>query len=221
MARFVKGQIPWNKGLQGYRQGHQVSLITRLKISKANTKLNPKTPLNQLLRKSPDYKNWRKSVFERDNYTCQDCGNKKDIHPHHIKPFAKYPELRFNVDNGKTLCSLCHGKLHGLNFSKSGTYLSCSICKIRFRPKSGHLQQQTCSKKCGYEFRSKNPNPRKGKHYPHLQRSETRSCLNCGKSFRVTKDFKNRKQKYCSHPCYLKIRWNFTGQKPVIFLITN
>ena len=172
-----------------------------------------KSTKNELDRKSIKYKEWRKQVFLRDNFTCQECKSKKDIHPHHIKPFAQYRDLRFVISNGITLCSKCHGKIHGINFSKTGHFIICKICQIRFRPKSGYLKQQTCSKKCGYELRNQSPNKKKGKHYPHLQRSETRICLNCGKSFRGIKDFKNRKQKYCSHACYLKKRWNFTNKK--------
>jgi len=58
-----------------------------------------KSTQNQLQRKSKEYKEWRKAVFERDNYTCQECGSKKDLHPHHIKHFAKFPKLRFVVTN--------------------------------------------------------------------------------------------------------------------------
>jgi len=62
---------------------------------------------------SKEYINWRTAVFERDNYTCQVCGttgDKKYLTAHHIKSFAHYPSLRFDVNNGKTLCEDCHEK---------------------------------------------------------------------------------------------------------------
>ncbi len=63
----------------------------------------------QKLRKTKEYKSWREKVFERDNYTCQFCGQKGGkLNADHIKPFAYFPELRFDVDNGRTLCKECH-----------------------------------------------------------------------------------------------------------------
>lgn len=64
-------------------------------------------------RKRIEYKDWRKSVFERDNYTCKMC-NKKGIYlnAHHIKKFSDFPELRFNLDNGITLCKICHKEVN-------------------------------------------------------------------------------------------------------------
>lgn len=56
---------------------------------------------------------WRQAVFERDNYTCQDCGKTEDLSTHHIKSYAEFPELRLDVSNGVTLCCYCHCKLHG------------------------------------------------------------------------------------------------------------
>lgn len=60
------------------------------------------------------YRQWRKKVLERDHYTCQSCGSCKDLHVHHKKSFAEYPDERESVDNGITLCEMCHRKLHGL-----------------------------------------------------------------------------------------------------------
>jgi 5-methylcytosine-specific restriction endonuclease McrA len=63
--------------------------------------------------KNSDYKNWREGVFKRDDYTCLNCGVRGVyLHPHHIKSYTYYPEYRYNVDNGITLCVPCHHQLH-------------------------------------------------------------------------------------------------------------
>lgn len=70
------------------------------------------------LRGSREYKKWRTAVFERDNYICQSCGQMGAyLHPHHIKSFAEHGGLRFDVDNGVTLCEKCHGEVHGINYA--------------------------------------------------------------------------------------------------------
>jgi hypothetical protein len=55
------------------------------------------------------YKQWRLSVFERDNYTCCICRNRGgELNADHIKPWAYFPQLRYDVLNGRTLCVKCH-----------------------------------------------------------------------------------------------------------------
>jgi len=72
------------------------------------------TSINESIRKSKLYKLWRKTVFKRDGWTCVLCDYRshkpKDIHADHVKPFSLFPELRLNVDNGRTLCVDCHKK---------------------------------------------------------------------------------------------------------------
>ena len=96
---FKKGQTPWNKGrphlkIRGTNHHHWKGGIT---------------DKNLKIRGSIEYKLWRKAVFERDNWTCIWCGERGGIlNADHIKPFALFPELRFSIDNGRTLCKKCH-----------------------------------------------------------------------------------------------------------------
>jgi hypothetical protein len=118
MSEYNKlhGVVPPN------RKGATMPMEARIRISEAlkgNKGSGWKggiTPLNKLIRGSLEYRLWRESVFKRDDYTCIWCGirsgNGKAIilHADHIKPFAHYPELRFAIDNGRTLCIDCHKK---------------------------------------------------------------------------------------------------------------
>ena len=100
-SQFKKGCIPWNKDKKwldnrGEKHWHWQG---------GNNKRYLHT--TQLF----EYKKWRKSVFERDNYTCQniDCDkSEKYLEAHHIKSWAKFPKLRFNIENGITYCKKCH-----------------------------------------------------------------------------------------------------------------
>lgn len=68
---------------------------------------------NIAVRRSGDYNKWRTAVFERDQYTCQNCGQRGGIlNAHHIKKFSTHPEERLSLDNGITLCKDCHRGIH-------------------------------------------------------------------------------------------------------------
>ena len=73
---------------------------------------------NDIIRGSAKYKEWRDKIFKRDNFICQNsnckfCCNKRGGNKiaHHIKSFSKYPKLRFDIDNGLTLCEKFHEKI--------------------------------------------------------------------------------------------------------------
>lgn len=130
--RFKKGYTPWNKGMKlsdetrakmsRTRKGKRLSKEWREKISlskrgeRSHFWKGGISPEHERLRKTAQYKDWRKAVFERDGYTCQECGLRAGkgfgrrliLHADHIKPFALYPELRFDISNGRTLCFDCH-----------------------------------------------------------------------------------------------------------------
>lgn len=67
-------------------------------------------------RRCSEYKLWRASVFKRDDYTCQTCGVRGvKLNAHHKKAYALFPELRYSLQNGVTLCETCHKALHRRN----------------------------------------------------------------------------------------------------------
>jgi 5-methylcytosine-specific restriction endonuclease McrA len=57
-----------------------------------------------------EWKDWRRKVFERDNYFCRECGEKGYLEPHHIIPLRTDISKAFDVDNGITLCRPYHKK---------------------------------------------------------------------------------------------------------------
>lgn len=83
-------------------------------IDKLSGKNSPKwkggiTSKNDRIRKSYRYKEWRKNIFKRDNYTCQMCSVRGgNLQADHIKPFSLFPKLIFELENGRTLCKTCH-----------------------------------------------------------------------------------------------------------------
>lgn len=104
VSSFRKGFTPWNKGKKFIEISGERNVNWRGGVTKAN----------HAIRSSVEYKIWRRAVFERDGYTCIWCGVRSSkgvkvvLHADHIKQFAYYPELRFAIDNGRTLCEECH-----------------------------------------------------------------------------------------------------------------
>ncbi len=102
-----------SNSLKGKNKGRRPSLDLRIRQSLIRTGEKVftgfKSKERTLIMQSSDYKLWRKAVFERDNWTCVWCGVRGgSLQADHIKPFAYFPELRFAIDNGRTLCVPCH-----------------------------------------------------------------------------------------------------------------
>lgn len=102
------------------KKGKKVSQKTREKISialsgpnhylwkKDRSKLCRKTGQGE--RRTSSYAYWRKCVWKRDNWKCRMSNNdcKGKIVAHHIMGWKKYPKLRYNINNGITLCQFHH-----------------------------------------------------------------------------------------------------------------
>jgi hypothetical protein len=83
------GKSPWNKGL---------------KLASISPKREDDYRMRKLFRSRI-----QTQVFERDNYTCQICGVRGvKLQVDHIQSWSEYVELRFNLDNCRTLCQGCH-----------------------------------------------------------------------------------------------------------------
>jgi predicted restriction endonuclease len=72
-------------------------------------------PRSQTRQNNLQYDEWRKNVKERDGYKCQfpGCKDKKRLEAHHILPWSEYPTLRYNIQNGITLCRRHHNMVKG------------------------------------------------------------------------------------------------------------
>lgn len=109
------------------KSGHTKScgcLALELRTGKNNNRYNPNLTEEDRLKNNRytitggKMSRFRKSVFERDNYTCKICGVRSGngkkilINAHHLDGWNWCKEKRFDTDNGITLCSECHKKFH-------------------------------------------------------------------------------------------------------------
>lgn len=110
---------------EAWKKRAPMSEETKKKMSENHADMNGKNNPNykphltdedrQSVRNIPGYVEWRKAVYERDDYTCQVCGSKKsgNIVAHHLESYNSNPKLRTTLSNGITLCEdKCHKDFH-------------------------------------------------------------------------------------------------------------
>lgn len=139
---FKAGESSWNTGTKNSgMKGKFHSRETKDKMRESQLgELSASwkgglTEINYRIRRSEQYADWRKAVFERDDYRCVHCGDRSDaghrvrLEADHIKPFALFTELRFEVSNGRTLCAPCHRKTDtwGVTTGKKATHADTGL----------------------------------------------------------------------------------------------
>jgi len=119
-----KGKPAWNKGLKtgkpSWNKGLHINLNPNGSFKKGQMSgeknVNWKggiTPIREQERKRIEVKLWRKSVFERDNFTCQKYGVRTGgLVAHHINNFSEFSELQTSIENGITLSEQAHKEFH-------------------------------------------------------------------------------------------------------------
>ncbi len=160
-----------HKGNAGFWKGKKLSIEARQNMSKAKL-LNPTRywlgkkcphaqgennpgwkggvhPENLRQRNIMEYHQWRRGVFLRDDFRCLDCGQRGGrLEADHIYPFAFFERLRFDINNGQTLCKDCH--------KRTPTYGKKAL---NFRPQRRrsvirliHSPKREASSCCRYRF---------------------------------------------------------------------
>jgi len=69
--------------------------------------------------KKADLAVWSKIIRKRDGLKCLSCSSSKDLHAHHMVSKHRRPKFALLIDNGITLCSMCHMGYGGVHHSKS------------------------------------------------------------------------------------------------------
>jgi len=112
----------WQNGFYNQRPRHSEKTKEKIRntLIKLGLMIGEKCPnwkggithLMHKMRESAEYKSWRRSIFIRDEFTCKRCGKTHIyLEAHHLKSFANYPKLRFNINNGITVCIQCHSDI--------------------------------------------------------------------------------------------------------------
>lgn len=120
-GRFKKGNVP----LKPFKKGHKEGMTGKKHTQETKDKIRQKKKgiiLNPLARRNIKSIEWAKQIKERDEWKCKHC-SRSDIKldTHHIVPWKEAEYLRYDLNNGLTLCCSCHAKLEGFkigHFSK-------------------------------------------------------------------------------------------------------
>ena len=116
---------PWNKGLKlpnqsGDKHPFWIKDRSKLKIDRRHAY-------------DSKYKFWMKSVKNRDGWKCrisnQECSGL--LEAHHILEWKAHPELRYEVNNGITLCHFHHPRKRNDEMRLSPYFQKLVIIRVK------------------------------------------------------------------------------------------
>ncbi len=114
-TQFQKGYAPWNKGKTGtlrHTEEFKQYMSEILSGSKSVHWIEDRNTLKKNREKAYDYayKDWMKQVKNRDEWKCKisDENCEGSLESHHILNWIDFPELRYQINNGITLCHAHH-----------------------------------------------------------------------------------------------------------------
>jgi hypothetical protein len=119
--KLHKGGISWSN----WRHGHRCAECYYEKIKgKNHHNYNPALTKEDRIngRRIPGYVEWGYGVKERDNFTCQVCGQLRgNIVSHHLESYSSNLCLRTILENGVCLCEKCYKEFHFMYGYKNNT----------------------------------------------------------------------------------------------------
>lgn len=137
------------------------------------------------------FKVWSKEVKKRDGKKCVECGSIDKVQAHHKKDWSGHPDTRYLLENGETLCSVCHAKRHpklanliNHELALTGEYKKCEGCGKDYYVRPWKLKHtRWCSRKC-------------------RRKMERKVCVGCGVEYEAKRYQLMASNKWCSKKCY-------------------
>lgn len=126
---------------------------------------------------------WKKSVLERDGHKCKLCSSTRLLCSHHIVEWDVDPSLRFDINNGITLCRGCHNKAHfsgKSSWNKGKSWNQETKEKMKFA-KLGTKQSKETIEKRRIALKGKSRDPAIGKKISASKKGKKFTAEHCAK----------------------------------------
>ena len=136
-------QIVWiyNSKQDTWRRFYGLNQSKNASWAWANVKRRQKSPVSDWAKKRMILmKKWRPIIFKRDEFKCQACGSKNQIHCHHIIEATNFENIEdsFTDDNLITLCNNCHYQVSHRSSKKEARRIKLICMKHSKRSNAFH-----------------------------------------------------------------------------------